>query len=302
MSTGCRRNCCKGGHDAEVAAAPAQRPRRGRDRRLQSLRARRRPRRPARRPARCLTPGRTSPSARPSPPPSVSPAITVVEIAPPVTARPCLPVASFSSLQLRPPSARTVRASASTSVPFISEGRSSPHRRQRPARPGDSWPPPRTRTVEAGSPREAHAGSDVGCASAADDHGRRPVDEAVEDLAMRCNRRPQGSRAEPGNTAGDIWPGVRSQESFRGYLPVGCAVIRPGARMYHRPSFSRSRRTQSVTPATVACRRPASSGSDAAMCFAMYWASRPRPGSTSERERVEEDEPEEVEAGLGNTR
>ncbi len=60
-------------------------------------------------------------SSQPLPLPSVRPAIPVVEKRPPVTARPCSWVAASNSPQVRPASARAVRVSGSTVIPFIGE-------------------------------------------------------------------------------------------------------------------------------------------------------------------------------------
>ena len=58
--------------------------------------------------------------------------------------------------------------------------------------------------VEPGGACEAHAGSHVGRASAADDHGRRPVDEAVVDPARRVVAVVRGAQDTPGDAAGEV--------------------------------------------------------------------------------------------------
>ncbi len=82
-------------------------------------------------------------SSQPLPLPSVSPAIPVVEIRPPVVARPNAWVARSSSAQSTPPAARTVRATGSTSISFIG-ARSITTPPSQTANPTTPWPPPRT--------------------------------------------------------------------------------------------------------------------------------------------------------------
>ncbi len=84
----------------------------------------------------------------PIPPPSVSPAIPVVEMIPPGAARPNAWVAWSRSPQVHPPSARAVRFSGSTRIPFIPD-RSTTTPPSQTALPVTLWLPPRIAT---GSP------------------------------------------------------------------------------------------------------------------------------------------------------
>ena len=65
----------------------------------------------------------------------------VVETRPPVTASPCSCVAASSSPHVKPASARTVFADASTSMPFIAR-RSMQMPASTTAEPVTPWPPP----------------------------------------------------------------------------------------------------------------------------------------------------------------
>ena len=80
----------------------------------------------------------------------------VLEIAPPVTASPCAPVASLSSLQSTPPPAVAVPRSGSTAIAFIS-ARSIITPPSVTARPATLWPPPRTETSSPSSRASARA-------------------------------------------------------------------------------------------------------------------------------------------------
>ena len=86
----------------------------------------------------------------------------VVEIAPPVTARPCSAVAAFSSRQVSPPSARTVRASGSTSI-ALHLGQVDHHRVVDDGAARDVVAAAADADLEPVRAREAHGRRDVGC-------------------------------------------------------------------------------------------------------------------------------------------
>src|SRR5712691_11127604 len=92
-------------------------------------------------------------ASQPQPPPRVTPAIPVVEMAPPVTAKPKAWVSRSNSPQVRPGSAPAVRCTGSTRTLF-SRDRSSTMPPSHTALPATLWPPPRTATTDdkAGSP------------------------------------------------------------------------------------------------------------------------------------------------------
>ena len=125
----------------------------------------------------------------------------VVEIAPPVTASPCSAVAPLSSAQVRPPSARTVRASGSTSR-ALHLGEIDHHRVVDDRAAGHVVATAADADVEPGGPGEAHAGGCVGCAPAADDHRRAPVDQPVVDAARVVVAVVPG----PQDASGDLHP------------------------------------------------------------------------------------------------
>ena len=77
------------------------------------------------------------------PPPSVSPPTPVVEMMPPVVARPNGYVASLKSPQVAPPSARAVCVAGSTRTPRMPDRSITTPSSQVP-KPGTLWPPPRT--------------------------------------------------------------------------------------------------------------------------------------------------------------
>ena len=77
------------------------------------------------------------------PPLSVRPAIPVTETKPSGVARPCCCVAASSSPRSTPGWARTVRASGSTSMCFMSD-RSMTTPPSQTEKPAMLWPPPRT--------------------------------------------------------------------------------------------------------------------------------------------------------------
>ena len=74
--------------------------------------------------------------------------------------------------------------------------------------------------VEPGRPCEAHAGGHVGCAAAPDDHGRRPVDEAVVHPARRVVAVVSGTQDTPGDAAGEVVEECGVRRHGHGYLPV----------------------------------------------------------------------------------
>ena len=80
------------------------------------------------------------------PPPSVSPPTPVVEMMPPVVARPNGYPAAFRSPQVAPPSTRAVRVSGSTRTPRMVE-RSTTSASSAVPKPGTLCDPPRTATV-----------------------------------------------------------------------------------------------------------------------------------------------------------
>ena len=264
-------------HDAEVAAAAAQRPEQvgiGRLGHLEhvavgvdELDAR----------AGCRRPGRTSPSASRVRRRASAPRCPVVEIAPPVTARPCAAVASLSSAQLSPPSARTVRAAGSTSMPFIS-ARSIITPPSATARPATLWPPPRTRDVEPGGAREAHARSDVGSAPAADDDGGRAVDKAVVDTARSVVGVIPGAQDAAGDLAGQIIEqcGVRSHGGHTSDSAAPLSARR--LRVYAEADVEQERLRARAQPGQYLAERRMSSS-----CVTMRRDGQPRPAATVAR-------------------
>jgi hypothetical protein len=58
--------------------------------------------------------------------------------------------------------------------------------------------------VEPRGPCKAHADGHVGCAAAADDHGRRSIDETVVDPARRVVALVPGAQDTPGEAAGEV--------------------------------------------------------------------------------------------------
>ena len=103
-------------HDAEVAAAAAQRPEELRVLALARAHELARTRSRARPPIRLSQARPHERSSQPEPPPSVSPATPVVETRPPVVASPCSWVAASNAAQVSPAPARAVRASGSTAI------------------------------------------------------------------------------------------------------------------------------------------------------------------------------------------
>ena len=77
------------------------------------------------------------------PPPRVSPPTPVVEMMPPVVARPCAAVTSLKRPQVVPPPAVAVRAASSTCTDCIGE-RSATIAPSAVPKPGTLCPPPRT--------------------------------------------------------------------------------------------------------------------------------------------------------------
>ena len=108
----------------------------------------------------------------------------VVEIAPPVTARPCSAAAPLSSAQVRPPSARTVRA-LGVDLDALHLGEVDHHGSVHDRAAGHVVAPAADADIEPCGAREAHAGCGVGRAPAADDHRRVAIDEAVVDATGR---------------------------------------------------------------------------------------------------------------------
>ncbi len=118
-------------------------------------------------------------SIQPLPLPSVKPPTPVPDMRPPVTARPCSCVAESISPQVHPPSTRAVRASASTSMPFIP--RRSTHTPS--AHTADARDPVAAAVDREREPvvtREADRGGDVVGVCAARDQRRAAVPHAVE--------------------------------------------------------------------------------------------------------------------------
>ena len=133
----------------------------------------------------------------------MSPAIPVVEIAPPVTARPCSAVAPF---ELGPgePALRAHRAARGIDVGALHLGEVDHHGAVGDRAPGHVVATAADADVEPGRAREAHAGSGVLRAAAAHDDRGRPIDKAVVDPAGRVVavvRRPQDA---PGEAAGEV--------------------------------------------------------------------------------------------------
>ena len=114
------------------------------------------------------------------PPPSVSPPTPVVEMMPPVVARPNGYVAALKSPHVAPPSARAVLVAGSTRTPRIPD-RSITTPPSHVPNPGTLWPPPRTATVEAVLAREVHGRHHVTGVRRTDDRRRPPVDHGVVD-------------------------------------------------------------------------------------------------------------------------
>src|SRR5215204_387663 len=102
----------------------------------------------------------------------------VVEIRPPVTARPCSAAARFNSPQITPPSAVAVALSGSIAIPFIS-ARSIIGPPSVTARPATLWPPPRIETSSPAWRGDGQSRNDVVLRPAADDQGGPAVDEPV---------------------------------------------------------------------------------------------------------------------------
>ena len=118
--------------------------------------------------------------SQPSPPPSVSPAIPVVEMAPPVTAKPCSPAAALSSAHVTPPSARAVRAfGVDLDVPHL--GQVDHHGVVRDGEPADVVPAAPDGDLVPATTGEAHRRGHVGRGPAAHDQRRSAIDQPVVD-------------------------------------------------------------------------------------------------------------------------
>src|SRR5437899_3365904 len=95
-----------------------------------------------------LSSDRPAPRVRyPMPPPKVSPAMPVVEMIPPVVARPNAWVAWLTSPHVAPPSARAVFVAGSTRIPRM-RPRSTTSASSAAPKPGTLWPPPRMATAK----------------------------------------------------------------------------------------------------------------------------------------------------------
>ena len=143
------------------------------------------------------------PISQPSPPPRVRPAMPVFETVPPVVARPNACVSRSSSRHSTPPSARAVRATGSTRMPFIGE-RSMHQAAVAGAVAGRAVAaaPDRQRRGRTRGRRRRRA-MHVGDAAAAGDERRAAVDHAVPDPPGRV----VAGVVRRGDLAGERLPG-----------------------------------------------------------------------------------------------
>ena len=127
----------------------------------------------------------------------------VLEIAPPVTASPCAPVAAFSSFQVTPPPAVT-RPAVGIDRDRLHLGQVDHHAAVGDGAAGDVVPAAADRDVEPGVARQRERGDDVVRGAAADDQRRAPVDQPVVDrarLVVARVLRPEDAVAEVADAA-----------------------------------------------------------------------------------------------------
>ena len=218
--------------------------------------------------------------SQPRPPPSVYPAIPVLEIAPPVTARPLTAASRFSSAHVTPPCARTVPACASTWMPFMCE-RSTTRPSSQTQRPATLWPPPRTAISRPLSrPKRTAAATSAVPLHWAMSAGRRSI-RPLCTLRAASYPSSDGSSSVPPNCAASAC--IRSPSSVvetvivtscgklvrccldvlrAQILPDRVAVRGPHAALRGRPvGVGRPRDSRAVRPGVPAgCAEPGSSG------------------------------------------
>ena len=155
--------------------------------------------------------------SQPRPPPSVSPAMPVVEIAPPVTARPC---SRGRVVELRPAEAalrsHRARRRGRPRCPSSRRGRSS-RAPSATARPATLWPPPRTQmSSPAARAKRTPAETSAALRQRTITAGERSIEAVVDAARRRRIRRPRGATRVP-----ETWPARSSRSAGSGDMADG---------------------------------------------------------------------------------